>query len=561
MSNGRCNNLNRVIDGSLFRLMVLEAARSIEVRKQELNDLNVFPVPDGGTGTNMSLTISAAAKELARHENETLDKMSDIVAQSLLRGARGNSGVIMSLLFRGIAKQFKGKADADGAVFASALTCGVDTAYKAVMKPAEGTILTVSKKAALAATAAATLDETTGKCKSELSDILASAVGAARIALNETTNQNPVLKKAGVVDAGGAGYLIILEAMQRVYNGEVTDFYTAFETPAKPKADSAFAEFNTEDITFTYCTEFIVLREEGKEQDAMALRRFLESIGDCVVVVDDDEIIKVHVHTNDPGNAIQRALKFGALDSVKIENMRLQHTEKLITDNEPENAPMPQGEKLPYGFVSVAAGDGLASIFRDLGVNAVVEGGQTMNPSTADILDAVNSVNSDVIYILPNNKNIIMAAEQVAPLTEKTITVVPTKTVNAGISAMLVFDESASPEDNRDAMMEAASAVRTGQVTYAARNSTFDDRDIHEGDYMALLDGKLSHTSTDKDEVIASLADALVTDDVSFITVIYGEGVTEEEAQAAASKFEGGNAEVTVVYGGQPVYYYLISAE
>ncbi len=551
--------MNRVIDGPLFRLMVLEAARSIEVRKQELNDLNVFPVPDGDTGTNMSLTISAAAKELARHEDETLDKMSDIVAQSLLRGARGNSGVIMSLLFRGIAKQFKGKADADGAVFASALTCGVDTAYKAVMKPAEGTILTVSKKAALAATATATLDEATGKCKGELSDVLASAVGAARVALNETTNQNPVLKKAGVVDAGGAGYLIILEAMQRVYNGEVTDFYTAFETPAKPKADSAFAEFNTEDITFTYCTEFIVLREDGKEQDAMALRRFLESIGDCVVVVDDEEIIKVHVHTNDPGNAIQRALKFGALDSVKIENMRLQHTEKLISSDEPVSAPT--GEKLPFGFVSVAAGDGLASIFRDLGVHAIVEGGQTMNPSTADILDAVNSVNSDVIYILPNNKNIIMAAEQVAPLTDKTITVVPTKTVNAGISAMLVFDESATPEDNRDAMMEAASAVRTGQVTYAARNSTFDDRDIHEGDYMALLDGKLSHTSTDKNEVLASLAEALVTDDTSFITVIYGEGVTEEEAQAVAAKFEGGSAEVTVVYGGQPVYYYLISAE
>ncbi len=553
--------MNRVIDGPLFRLMVLEAARSIEVRKQELNDLNVFPVPDGDTGTNMSLTISAAAAELGKHENENLGKMSEIVAQSLLRGARGNSGVIMSLLFRGIAKQFKGSVDADGALFATALTNGVDTAYKAVMKPAEGTILTVSRKAALAATAAATLDEATGKCKGELSDILASAVNAARVALSETTNQNPVLKKAGVVDAGGAGYLIILEAMQRVYNGEVTDFYTAFDSAPKAKADSAFAEFNTADITFTYCTEFIVLRESGKEQDAKALRRHLEKIGDCVVVVDDEEIIKVHVHTNDPGDAIQRALKFGALDSVKIENMRLQHTEKLISQEEPASEPVFQGEKLPYGFVSVAAGDGLASIFRDLGVNAVVEGGQTMNPSTADILDAVNSVNSDVVYILPNNKNIIMAAEQVIPLTEKTVTVVPTKTVNAGISAMLVFNESATPEENRDAMMEAASAVRTGQVTYAARNSTFDDRDIHEGDYMALVDGKLSHTSTDKDEVLASLADSLVTDDVSFVTVIYGEGVTEEEAQAASAMFEKGNAEVTTVYGGQPVYYYLISAE
>ena len=545
--------------------MVLEAARSIETHKQELNDLNVFPVPDGDTGTNMSMTINAAAAALRQAGDETLGRMSEIVSQSLLRGARGNSGVIMSLLFRGIAKKFKGTDNADGARFAEALTCGVETAYKAVMKPAEGTILSVSRQAAQAATASATLDETTGSVH-DLSEILADALKAAKVSLAETTNINPVLKKAGVVDAGGAGFVFILDAMRRVYEGEVT----AAEAAAVPasteavKLESAFSNFNTEDITFTYCTEFIVLREADKAQEPMELRRYLESIGDCVVVVDDEEIIKVHVHTNDPGNAIQKALTFGSLDSVKIENMRLQHTEKLIEDAPAAPASAAQedlGEKLPYGFVSVAAGEGLASVFTDLGVNAMVEGGQTMNPSTADILDAVNRVNADVVYILPNNKNIIMAAEQVQPLTEKTIVVVPTKTVCMGITAMLTFDDSMSPEENRDAMMEAASAVKTGQMTYAARNSTFDDRDIREGDYMALLDGKLIHTSAEKDDVLKNLADALTADGPSFITIIYGEGITEEEANAVSELYASSGAEVTVVYGGQPVYYYLISAE
>jgi len=557
--------LNRVIDGPLFKLMVLEAARCIELRKQELNDLNVFPVPDGDTGTNMSLTINAAAAELARHDAEPLGKMAEVVSQSLLRGARGNSGVIMSLLFRGIGKAFKGAEDADGALFAQALTGGVETAYKAVMKPAEGTILTVSKKAAQAASASAVLDESTG-ASHDLSDIIASALSAAKVALAETTNQNPVLKKAGVVDAGGAGFVIILDAMSRVYNGDVTDVsasVSAASTQAA-KLESAFSNFNTEDITFTYCTEFIILREADKEQEPLNLRAYLESIGDCVVVVDDEEIIKVHVHTNNPGDALQRALKFGSLDSVKIENMRLQHTEKLIEDapsSAGSFAPTEEAERIPFGFVSVAAGDGLASIFRDLGVNAMVEGGQTMNPSTSDILDAVNTVNADVVYILPNNKNIIMAAEQAAPLTDKTIVVVPTKTVAQGITAMLSFDESASPEENRDAMMEAASNVKTGQLTYAARNSTFEDRDIHEGDYMALLDGKLLDTNSDKMQVLSSLASKLCEDELSFVTIIYGEGVSEEEANEVAALYETSGAEVTVVYGGQPVYYYLISAE
>ena len=552
-----------MIDGPLFKLMVLEAARCIEARKQELNDLNVFPVPDGDTGTNMSMTINAAAAQLRQTGDETLGRMSEIVSQSLLRGARGNSGVIMSLLFRGIAKKCKGLDAADGVQFAEALTCGVETAYKAVMKPAEGTILTVSKMAAQAASAAATLDEATGTAQ-DLSGILADSLRAAKVALADTTNQNPVLKKAGVVDAGGAGFVIILDAMRRVYDGEVTDVDTSVPatSAASEKLESAFSNFNTEDITFTYCTEFIVLREADKTEEPMVLRRYLESIGDCVVVVDDEEIIKVHVHTNDPGNAIQKALTFGALDSVKIENMRLQHTEKLIEDAPAASAAeADMGEKLPFGFVSVAAGEGLASVFTDLGVNAMVEGGQTMNPSTADILDAVNRVNADVVYILPNNKNIIMAAEQVQPLTEKTIVVVPTKTVCMGITAMLTFDESLSPEENRDAMMEAASAVKTGQITYAARNSTFEDRDIREGDYMALLDGKMVHTSADKQEVLASLSEALTADDPSFITVIYGEGVTEEEANAVSELFAASGAEITVVYGGQPVYYYLISAE
>ncbi len=558
--------MNRVIDGPLFKLMVLEAARCIEAKKQELNDLNVFPVPDGDTGTNMSLTIKAAATELVRHEYETLGRMTEIVSQSLLRGARGNSGVIMSLLFRGIAKKCKGTESADGVLYADALMSGVETAYKAVMKPAEGTILTVSKKAAQAAQAGATLDEATGTA-AELSEVLSDALKAAKVALAETTNQNPVLKKAGVVDAGGAGFVIILDAMLRVYNGDVTEVAedVAVPTQQAAKLESAFQNFNTEDITFTYCTEFIVLREEAKRQEPLELRRFLEGIGDCVVVVDDEEIIKVHVHTNDPGKAIQEALTFGSLDSIKIENMRLQHTEKLIEDapsaSEGSTAPAQTTEELPYGFVSVAAGDGLASIFADLGVNAMVEGGQTMNPSTADILDAVNKVNAPVVYILPNNKNIIMAAEQAVPLSEKTLVVVPTKTVAQGITAMLTFDPDMSPEDNKDAMYEAAKAVKTGQVTYAARDSHFEDRDIHEGDYMALLDGKLLHTDKTQSEVLTSLAAKLTEEDPSFITVIYGEGVTEAEANETAALFGNSGAEITVVYGGQPVYYYLISAE
>lgn len=549
------------IDGEIFKEMVLEAAYAIEIHKQELNDLNVFPVPDGDTGINMSLTINAAAAALANKEDKHLGKIADAVAMALLRGARGNSGVIMSLLFRGLSKRVRELESADSVEFSEALTQGVEAAYNAVMKPSEGTILTVSRKGSAAALDAA-------KATNNVRVTLNSAYESAKKALAETTEQNPVLKKAGVVDAGAAGYVYIIEAFLRVAREEeplrVNKIESAEETVTE--SSNAFAEFDTEDIKFAYCTEFII--DVASDNDPLLLREYLESIGDCVVVVPDEEIIKVHVHTNNPGLAIEKALTYGSLDRMKIENMKIQHSNNLdVAPAAPKAAPVePEVEEewQPYGFVSVAAGDGLADVFRDLGVSRMVEGGQTMNPSTEDILKAVSQVPSDVVYVLPNNKNIIMAAEQVAPLTEKSVYVIPTKSVSQGIAAMIAFDMEGTPEDNVEIMSEAAARVRTGQVTYAARDSSFENKKIKEGDYIALLDGKLIDSDKKQQDVLKKLTRELTKPkDVEYITIIYGEGVTEEEAVAVKTQIEHDrkDVDVSLIYGGQPVYYYIISAE
>lgn len=530
--------------------MVISAAAAIEISKDEINDLNVFPVPDGDTGTNMSMTLNNAVADLKKAEDPTLTKAADITASALLRGARGNSGVILSLLFRGIAKSLKGEEDCGGTRFANALLEGVDAAYKAVMKPAEGTILTVSRMAASAAEAAA--------AENNFAEfVLERTLVAAEAALQETVEQNPVLKKAGVVDAGGMGWVVILRAMLASLQGDDT---VAPETPADaPKEKADFSELNTEDIKFGYCTEFIVSHESGNDPEA--LRAFLAGMGDSLVLVDDDEIIKVHVHTNNPGVVIEKALTYGALVTVKVENMRLQHTEKVMS--EAELAPKIAPAEKKYGMVAVCAGAGIIETLQGLGADSIVPGGQTMNPCTQDILAEINKTPAEVVFVFPNNKNIIMAAEQAIPLTEKKVIVVPSKTVPQGISAMLVFDPDASEEDNLAAMTEAMQNVDTMQITYAARNSDFDGIDIHEGDYLALYGGALFGTGKDINVLLKGLAEKLHAGQKEFITIFYGEGVEEKRAKKAQAIFEKycPDAEINLICGGQPVYYYLISAE
>ena len=543
--------MRQIINGSDFRRMAISAAASIEIHKQQLNDLNVFPVPDGDTGTNMSMTINAAAGDLRKAEDPTLEKAAAITASAMLRGARGNSGVILSLLFRGLSRRLKGVETADGVVWAEALQEGVDAAYKAVMKPAEGTILTVSRLAAAAARKAA-------KENNHIEFVQEAAIAEAKVALANTVNQNPVLKKAGVVDAGGQGWLFVLEAMLSSLQGEdivVPEGFNSEDT--KEQAD--FGDFDTDDITFTYCTEFIIDRENDKDPEP--LRAFLDSLGDSLVLVDDDEIIKVHVHTNDPGKALHEAMDYGSFITVKIENMRLQHTEKVMSEQ--EKAPKIAEPEKTFGVVSVCAGEGLAGVFKDLGVDGIISGGQTMNPSTQDILEAVNKVPAETVFVLPNNKNIIMAAEQVDALTPKHVVVIPSKTVPQGITAMLSFNPDGTEEENTEALTEALSTVDTMQITYAARNSDFDGHDIHEGDYLAIAGSGLFGTNKDIKVLLKALAEKVRDEDRSYITIYYGEDIQEKHAQKAADLFQQicPDADVNLLYGGQPVYYYLISAE
>ena len=543
--------MRQTIKGSSFRRMMINAAAAIEINMQLLNDLNVFPVPDGDTGTNMSMTINAAAIDLRKAEDPSLEKASSIAASAMLRGARGNSGVILSLLLRGISRKLKGAERCDGVLWAQALQEGVDAAYKAVMKPAEGTILTVARLAAAKAISAA-------RENNYIEFVHKAAIAEAEVALANTTNQNPVLKKAGVVDAGGKGWLIALEAMLKAMQGEDIVVPEGLNTEAvKESAD--FADFDTEDITFAYCTEFIISREN--KNDPENLRAFLATLGDSLVLVDDDEIIKVHVHTNDPGSALHEAINYGSFLTVKIENMRQQHTEKVMT--EAEKSPKIAEAVKPLGCVAVCAGDGLADVFSNLGVDGIISGGQTMNPSTQDILEAVNKVPAETVFVLPNNKNIIMAAQQVEALTPKNVVVIPSKSVPQGITAMLNFNPDGTIEENTDALTEALSTVDTMQITYAARNSDFDGYDIHEGDYLAIYEKALFGTSRDIKVLLKALAQKVADEGREYITIYYGTDIQEKHAQKAADLFAEicPDADVNLINGGQPVYYYLISAE
>ena len=543
--------MRQTINGADLRRMIISAAASIEIHKQALNELNVFPVPDGDTGTNMSMTINSAAADLRKSEDPGLYEASKIAASAMLRGARGNSGVILSLLFRGISRKLKGADICDGVLWAQALQEGVDAAYKAVMKPAEGTILTVARLAAAKAWEAS-------QENNFLEFVQEAAIAEAKVALANTVNQNPVLKKAGVVDAGGKGWVFALEAMLSALQGEDITAPEGGET-VQVKESADFSDFNTEDITFSYCTEFIISRKNDKDPEE--LRAFLNGLGDSLVLVDDDEIIKVHVHTNDPGAALHEAVNYGSFVTVKIENMRLQHTEKVMTEQ--EIAPKITEPEKPLGVVSVCAGDGLKDVFLNLGVDQIISGGQTMNPSTQDILEAVNKVPAETVYVLPNNKNIIMAAQQVDALTPKTVVVIPSKTVPQGVTAMLSFNPEGSVEENTQALTEALGTVDTMQITYAARNSDFDGYDIHEGDYLALYGSQLFGTSQDVKVLLRSLAEKVRDDGREYVTIYYGADVKEKHAQKAADIFADicPDADVNLLSGGQPVYYYLISAE
>ena len=543
------------INGALFQSMVIEGALAIAEKQEQVNELNVFPVPDGDTGTNMSMTMASAMTEMEKLTEPTLAKAVDTTASALLRGARGNSGVILSLLFRGAAKKLRENNEAGGRELALALREGVETAYKAVMKPAEGTILTVSRVSAQHAVEAC-------QAEPELSaeQVLETVLTCGRKALEETVHQNPVLEKAGVVDAGGFGYLTILEGMLDALRG-IHKERTAAE-PTKAAAD--FAAIADEDITFTYCTEFIAARKD-KARNVGRLRSILNDIGDSLVVVEDDDIVKVHVHTDQPNKALEEGLKFGPLLTVKIENMREQHTAKVIegTADEPAERVIVPAEK-KYGFVAVAAGEGLKNVFTDLGVDVVVQGGQTMNPSTDDIVRAVDAVPAEIVFVLPNNKNIIMAAEQAVHLSEeKKVVVVPTKTIPQGISAMLAVDPDEEDESLLvQAMRDAAAHVRSGQVTYAARDSEFDGKKIKQGEYLSLSEGKLCASGRES-SVLKKLVREMVHEDSAFATVIYGEGVSAEQAAEveALLRKENKELEISVIDGGQPVYYYILSVE
>ena len=545
------------IDAAAFQRMVIHAAAAISAQKQSINDLNVFPVPDGDTGTNMSLTIGAAAAEMQKNRYATVGQAAQGAASALLRGARGNSGVILSLLFRGFAKAIKEKEIMDGRDLAIALDFGVAAAYKAVMKPAEGTILTVSRLAAARAAGCAREDDS-------LEGVLQAAIEEGHVALDNTINQNPVLKKAGVVDAGGKGFLVTLQGMLDELQGLPMP-ESAEEEAEQPAEKAEFGAFSTEEIKFGYCTEFICSRDTKKDPEL--LRGFLNNLGDSLVLVDDDDIIKVHVHTNDPGLVLQEALTYGALLKVKIENMREQHTEIL---EEAAQAPAQEGEPVKaapekkFGYVAVCAGEGLEAVFRDLGVDGLVGGGQTMNPSTQDILKEIDATPAEIVYVLPNNKNIIMAAQQcVALCQDKKVVVLSTKTVPQGIAAMLAADPDATEEENTQSMTEAFSKVRTSEVTYAARDSDFGGFAIKQGDYLALEEHQLFGTDPDLDALLDRLAHSPSHQEAEFISIFYGADVTQEQAQQAEALFTAAcpQAEVSLLPGGQPVYYYMISAE
>ena len=552
------------IDGASFAQAIIHAAASINLQKQQINELNVFPVPDGDTGTNMGLTISTAAAELKKKQPRTVGEAAATNASALLRGARGNSGVILSLLFRGFSKAVKDKETIDGRDLAIALDFGVAAAYKAVMKPAEGTILTVSRLAAARAADAAR------KTPEDPEAVLEAAIAEGQVALEHTTEMNPVLKKAGVVDAGGKGFLVILQGMLDSLRGLPLP-EGAEESKTESKTD--YAAIAAEEITFTFDTVFIVRKTTNKE--LTSFEAYLNSIGDSLVIGEDDDCFKVHVHTDIPGAALTEAQKYGTLELAKIENMRtqaedlaagrhIQSTDDLEEDDHHEAIRKIAAPEKKYGVVAVAAGDGLAAVFKDLGADGVISGGQTMNPSTDDIMKEIDATPAEIVFVLPNNKNIIMAAEQCIPLAEgKQVVVLPTKSVPQGISALMVMDPEGSQEDNVAAMTEAIGHVTTSEITYAARDSDFDGFAIKRGDYLALTEHQLFGTDRKLDKLLRRLAEADAQQGAEFINIFYGEDVSEKDAQKALKLFTEccPNAEITLLSGGQPVYYYMISAE
>ncbi len=545
-----------IITGKLLRDAIVSGANNISNLRREVDELNVFPVPDGDTGTNMSMTIKNALAELKNvPDGATAGEVAKLTASAMLRGARGNSGVILSLLFRGLSKGLSGREEADAAALSAAFKLGVDAAYKSVMKPTEGTILTVAREG---------YENTVSLAKEngDAAEFLKAYIDAANISLEKTPELLPALKKAGVVDAGGKGFIVILEGMYAVISGGEPVLSEDEVKPVTPAAVAAAAA--PEEIKFAYCTEFIVKKSAGGK-DATALRAFLETIGDCVVVVDDEDIIKVHVHSNHPGKAIEAGIKFGELTKIKIENMREQHNNLIEADKAAQaNRKQPVAPEKEIGFVAVAAGAGIEALFTDLGADYVVRGGQTMNPSTEDILEAIGQTPAHNVFVLPNNKNIIMAAEQAVSLADRNVCVLQSKTIPQGISAMMSFDPSAGFEENRSGMTEALGRVASGQITYAVRDSEYDGHKIKQGEILAMDNGKIVFTEKDVTKSLVKLTKRLISSSSSYITVIYGSDVSDEDANAAYELLRSkvsDDIDIVLVNGGQPVYYYIISVE
>ena len=548
---------NKTIDAKILSRMFLSGAKNLEAKKEWINELNVFPVPDGDTGTNMTLTIMSAASEVGALTDPDMESLAKAISSGSLRGARGNSGVILSQLLRGFTRGVRKLTDLDAPAIAAAMERGVETAYKAVMKPKEGTILTVARAAADRAAELADAAE-------DLDAFFDGIFQHAEETLARTPEMLPVLKEAGVVDSGGQGLLEVFRGAIDGYHGKEVD-YSQFETAA-PKITKISPQAEA-DIKFGYCTEFIILLEKPLPQDEIdRFREFLDSIGDSIVLVADDEIVKVHVHTNHPGQAFERALTYGQLSRMKIDNMREEHQEKLIKDAEKLAKEQAENKEPPkdHGFISVSVGEGLSQIFRELGVDYLIEGGQTMNPSTEDMLNAIEKVNAKTIYIFPNNKNIILAANQARDLTEdKEIIVVPTKTIPQGISAMISFVPEKGGEENLASMTDAISRVKTGQITYAVRDTRIDDKEIHEGDIMGIDDAGILAVGKDRLQVAEEMVAEMVDEESEIISVYYGEDVSEEDAEALSDSLteKYPESEVELNQGGQPIYYYLISVE
>ena len=552
----------QTIDAKMLQKMFLAGAKGLEAKKEYINELNVFPVPDGDTGTNMTMTIMAAAKEVANLQNPTLTELGKAISSGSLRGARGNSGVIMSQIFRGFVKELKGLDIIDVTALGNGVQHAAETAYKAVMKPKEGTILTVAK-----AGADKSMDLLVNGDTDDIIKFCDEVAAEMEEALLQTPELLPVLKQAGVVDSGGEGLMTFIRGALDALKGKATDFTVNTGTATRVVNGSVGAS-EEEDIRFGYCTEFIIMLERGEDVVESQLKEYLQKIGDCVVVVADDDIVKVHVHTNDPGLAIQKALTYGSLTSMKIDNMREEHQEKVIRDAQKasESASVPKKEepRKENGFIAVAAGDGLADIFRDLGVDYVIEGGQTMNPSTDDVLSAIEQVNADNIFVLPNNGNIILAANQAKNLTEdKEVYVVPSKNIPQGIAAMISFVSGRSAAENAESMEEEMQLIKSGQVTYAVRDTNMDGKDIKQGDFMGLTDKTIVSVGSDLQGTAKELIESLLDEDSELVSLYYGSDATKEQAEQLAEDIEKTHedVEVEVQYGGQPVYSYFISVE